>query len=115
MCTRNDDLASIIEGCPGARRRDLVFLQNGMLDPLLARHGLALDPANPDAQPPTPSPQRPKGLGHWTSRDGATGHCGASGFRASNGDPPPLYVARNEFPRDIIETGFISKVTSDRG
>ncbi|KAA8499992.1 hypothetical protein FVE85_7577 [Porphyridium purpureum] len=41
ICTRNDDLQAIIEACPENKRPDLVFLQNGMLQPLLAKYGLA--------------------------------------------------------------------------
>mmetsp|Transcript_6050 Transcript_6050/g.10752 ORF Transcript_6050/g.10752 Transcript_6050/m.10752 type:complete len:342 (-) Transcript_6050:1650-2675(-) len=40
ICTRNSDLASIIESCPDEKRKDLIFLQNGMLDPLLRRYDL---------------------------------------------------------------------------
>eukprot|EP00171_Calliarthron_tuberculosum_P013899 IDg13899t1 len=41
LCTRNDALESIIESCPPSKRDDLVFLQNGMLEPLLRRTGLS--------------------------------------------------------------------------
>src|SRR5687767_1017449 len=40
VCTRNDDLANVIERTPPARRQDLVFLQNGILGPFLEQHGL---------------------------------------------------------------------------
>lgn len=40
VCTRNNDLESIIEGCPAARREDLVFLQNGYLADYLRGKGL---------------------------------------------------------------------------
>ena len=40
VCTRNNDLESIIEGCPAARREDLVFLQNGYLADYFRRKGL---------------------------------------------------------------------------
>ena len=40
VCTRNDDLASVIEKTPSSRRPDLVFLQNGMLGPFLKGYGL---------------------------------------------------------------------------
>jgi hypothetical protein len=40
VCTRNDDLASVIEKTPVPRRKDLVFLQNGMLIPFLQEYGL---------------------------------------------------------------------------
>jgi hypothetical protein len=41
VCTRNDDLVSIIEATPRSRRKDLCFLQNGMLGPLLRQQGIA--------------------------------------------------------------------------
>lgn len=40
ITTRNDALADIIEKCPPGRRGDLVFVQNGYLDPLLAKYDL---------------------------------------------------------------------------
>lgn len=40
VCTRNDSLAGIVEACPENRREDLVFLQNGMLQPWLDTQGL---------------------------------------------------------------------------
>ncbi len=41
VAVRNHDLERVIERVPEARRGDLVFLQNGLFDGLLARHGLA--------------------------------------------------------------------------
>jgi ketopantoate reductase len=41
VCTRNDDLPSVIARVPAARRPDLVFVQNGMLRTFLAGAGLA--------------------------------------------------------------------------
>lgn len=41
VCTRNDDLENVISRTPASRRQDLVFLQNGVLGPLLEKHGLA--------------------------------------------------------------------------
>lgn len=40
VCTRNDDLASVVEQCPPERRTDLVFIQNGMLRSFLRQHNL---------------------------------------------------------------------------
>ena len=40
VCTRNDDLESILGMCPDARKEDLVFLQNGQLEPFKQKHGL---------------------------------------------------------------------------
>lgn len=40
VCTRNDDLNSVITSTPQTRRSDLVFLQNGILENLLTHHGL---------------------------------------------------------------------------
>ncbi|BBN14828.1 hypothetical protein MPTK1_6g14820 [Marchantia polymorpha subsp. ruderalis] len=41
ICTRNDSLAGIIDATPASRREDLVFIQNGMLEPFLESKGLA--------------------------------------------------------------------------
>jgi len=41
LATRNDALDGIIDNCPEARRKDLVFLQNGYLDDFLERKGLS--------------------------------------------------------------------------
>lgn len=40
VCTRNDDLAAVVEATPSDRRKDLVFIQNGMLQPWLDAQGL---------------------------------------------------------------------------
>lgn len=40
VCTRNDALEGVIDATPEARRKDLVFLQNGMLQPFLDARGL---------------------------------------------------------------------------
>ena len=40
IATRNDALAGIAEATPAERRGDLVFIQNGMLQPWLDSHGL---------------------------------------------------------------------------
>eukprot|EP01039_Chlorochromonas_danica_P004177 gene4177-4590_t len=40
VCTRNNDLAPIIDSVPLSRRRDLVFLQNGMLSEFFEKKGL---------------------------------------------------------------------------
>lgn len=41
VCTRNDVLDAIVDSTPASRREDLVFLQNGMLQPWLERKGLS--------------------------------------------------------------------------
>jgi hypothetical protein len=42
VCSHNDDLEHVILRTPEHRRKDLVFLvQDGLLDPLLAKHGLS--------------------------------------------------------------------------
>lgn len=41
VCTRNDDLEAVLEAAPPSRRLDLVFVQNGMLEPWLTSKGLA--------------------------------------------------------------------------
>nr|XP_034600413.1 uncharacterized protein LOC117861054 isoform X2 [Setaria viridis] len=40
VCTRNDDLDAVLESTPKSRWRDLVFFQNGMLDPWFESKGL---------------------------------------------------------------------------
>ena len=40
ICVRNDDLDAVLERVPLARRPDLVFIQNGMLEDFLAERGL---------------------------------------------------------------------------
>ncbi len=40
VCTRNDDVEAVIRATPEAARSDLVFVQNGVLAPILARYGL---------------------------------------------------------------------------
>ena len=40
VCTRNDDLEGVLEATPADRRDDLVFIQNGMLQPWLDSKGL---------------------------------------------------------------------------
>lgn len=39
LCVRNDDLADVLPRIPAARRRDLVFIQNGALTEWLADNG----------------------------------------------------------------------------
>ncbi|KAM5578495.1 hypothetical protein ABKV19_008681 [Rosa sericea] len=40
VCTRNDDLDAVLESTPRPRWNDLVFFQNGMLEPWLESKGL---------------------------------------------------------------------------
>ena len=40
VCTRNDDLLDVLNKTPRKRHEDLVFLQNGILEPFLKQHGL---------------------------------------------------------------------------
>mmetsp|Transcript_14470 Transcript_14470/g.39354 ORF Transcript_14470/g.39354 Transcript_14470/m.39354 type:complete len:354 (+) Transcript_14470:1-1062(+) len=40
VCTRNDDLGAVVAQCPEKKREDLVFMQNGMLEPFRQRYGL---------------------------------------------------------------------------
>ncbi|KAJ1410007.1 hypothetical protein SESBI_22242 [Sesbania bispinosa] len=40
VCTRNDDLDSVLQSTPPSRWTDLVFFQNGMLEPYLESKGL---------------------------------------------------------------------------
>lgn len=40
VTTRNDDLQAVIDATPSDRREDLVFIQNGMLQPFLDEQGL---------------------------------------------------------------------------
>ncbi|KAL6334397.1 hypothetical protein AAG906_014975 [Vitis piasezkii] len=41
VCTRNDDLDAVLESTPKSRWSDLVFFQNGMLEPWLQSKGLS--------------------------------------------------------------------------
>ncbi|XP_021893190.1 uncharacterized protein LOC110811115 [Carica papaya] len=41
VCTRNDDLDAVLEVTPRSRWNDLVFFQNGMLEPWLESKGLS--------------------------------------------------------------------------
>lgn len=40
VCTRNDALEGVVQNTPAERRQDLVFIQNGMLQPWLDKAGL---------------------------------------------------------------------------
>lgn len=40
VCTRNDDLLDVLNKTPKNRKGDLVFLQNGILEPFLHQHDL---------------------------------------------------------------------------
>jgi len=40
VCTQIDDVAAVVAACPDAKKDDLVFLQDGMLEPLFQRNGL---------------------------------------------------------------------------
>ncbi|CAJ1974795.1 unnamed protein product [Sphenostylis stenocarpa] len=40
VCTRNDDLEAVLQSTPSSRWDDLVFFQNGMLEPWLQSKGL---------------------------------------------------------------------------
>ena len=40
VCTRNDDLQTVIDWVPSGRRRDLIFVQNGMLQTWLEQQNL---------------------------------------------------------------------------
>ncbi|GIL78784.1 hypothetical protein Vretimale_256 [Volvox reticuliferus] len=40
VCTRNDDLQAVVDSASPERRSDLVFIQNGMLQPWLDKQGL---------------------------------------------------------------------------
>lgn len=41
VCTRNDSLPAVLAGVHPERHADLVFVQNGMVQPFLAEHGLS--------------------------------------------------------------------------
>lgn len=41
VCTRNDALDTVVDNTPEERRRDLLFIQNGMLLPWLEKRGLS--------------------------------------------------------------------------
>ena len=40
ICTRNDDLDAVLATCPKERWEDLIFMQNGQLEPFRQRHAL---------------------------------------------------------------------------
>lgn len=40
VCTRNDDLGAVVGACPEEKKSDLVFLQNGQLEPFRQQYGL---------------------------------------------------------------------------
>ena len=40
VCTPTEDLPAVIAACPKEKRDDLVFLQDGMLEPIFAREGI---------------------------------------------------------------------------
>ena len=40
VCTQTEDLAAVIAACPEEKKDDLVFLQDGMLEPLFQRNGI---------------------------------------------------------------------------
>ena len=40
VCTQLADVEAVIASCPESKRDDLVFMQQGMLEPLFQRHGL---------------------------------------------------------------------------
>lgn len=41
VCTRNDDLEAVLDATPSSRWTDMVFFQNGMLEPWLESKGLS--------------------------------------------------------------------------
>ncbi|KAF5466887.1 hypothetical protein F2P56_016770 [Juglans regia] len=41
VCTRNDDLEAVLQATPPSRWNDLIFVQNGMLEPWLQSKGLS--------------------------------------------------------------------------
>lgn len=40
VCVPEDEVAAVIDSCPPEKREDLVFMQNGCLEPLLKSRGL---------------------------------------------------------------------------
>ena len=40
VCTRNEDLGAVLGACPEEKKQDLVFLQNGQLEPFRQQYGL---------------------------------------------------------------------------
>jgi ketopantoate reductase len=98
VCTRADDLATVIEATHPANRADLVFVQNGMLRPLLARYGLA---------------ENTQGLLYFAATTRETASPGApslfwgphaaamADLLASTGIPARVVREREEFAREI--------------
>ncbi len=99
VCTRADDLAAVIDATAPANRADLVFVQNGMVLPLLASYGLA---------------ENTQGLVYFaaTSREGPVEAGAPSLFRgkhaaalvallAADGIPARAVTDRADFAREI--------------
>lgn len=89
VCTRNDDLDAVLESTPESRWKDLVFFQNGMLEPWLESRGLvgadqvlAYFAVSKLGEPPTDgkTDTDPQGLtaayGKWSSAVAARLHSG---------------------------------------
>ncbi|GLT38247.1 hypothetical protein SLA2020_125080 [Shorea laevis] len=89
VCTRNDDLDAVLEATPQSRWNDLVFFQNGMLEPWLQSKGLndvdqvlAYFAVSKLGEPPTDgkTDTNPEGLtaafGKWASAIAARLHAG---------------------------------------
>ncbi|KAK0597995.1 hypothetical protein LWI29_030640 [Acer saccharum] len=89
VCTRNDDLEAVLDATPPSRWNDLVFFQNGMLEPWLESKGLrdadqvlAYFAISKLGEPPTDgkTDMNPEGLtaafGKWGSAVAARLHAG---------------------------------------
>ncbi|XP_073263207.1 uncharacterized protein [Populus alba] len=89
VCTRNDDLDAVLEATPKPRWSDLVFFQNGMLEPWFQSKGLgdadqvlAYFAVSKLGEPPTDgrTDTNPEGLtaayGKWASAVAARLHAG---------------------------------------
>ncbi|KAJ4718684.1 Nuclear protein [Melia azedarach] len=89
VCTRNDDLEAVLEATPQSRWNDLVFFQNGMLEPWLESKGigdadqvLAYFAVSKLGEPPVDgkTDTNPEGLtaayGKWASAVAARLHAG---------------------------------------
>jgi ketopantoate reductase len=72
VCVRNDDLGGVLTQVPQHRWPDLVFVQNGMIDPWLADHGLAGNTRGVlfFAVPARGAPVEPGGVSRFTGPHG---------------------------------------------
>ncbi|KAL3375118.1 hypothetical protein AABB24_006559 [Solanum stoloniferum] len=107
VCTRNDDLEAVLEATPKSRWSDLVFFQNGMLEPWFQSKGLgdadqvlAYFAVSKLGEPPTDgkTDTNPEGLtaayGKWAS---------AVAARLQNGGLSCKVLDKEPFQKQMLE------------